>query len=75
MKFEKHQYWKHVRCLDVFYSRVEVVADQGKCAILRGSWCTQGSEGWWFVQPQRLVIKPKEYDNWRPYELKGMLKL
>lgn len=68
-------YFKHDNCLDVFFAVNKVsFDDDGRKAVLKGTWCTQGVERWWFTCPARIVIR-KEYDKWEPYTPKGMPKL
>lgn len=75
-KFEKHKYWKHKNCLDVFICVTSEVFDEnGKDAILRATWCTQFQNGWGFTVADRVKITPKEYKNWEPYTPKGKIYL
>lgn len=76
MKFDTHQYWKHVRALDVFFSVNHVsFDDNGRDAILHGCWCTQGVDTWFFTHQDRIKITPHEYDNWMRYEPRGRITL
>lgn len=75
MKFDMHLYWKHVRCRDVFLTATVVrFDDDGRNAILRGTWAIQGHTGWRFIEEARIKITPKEYDNWKPYTPAGRFK-
>lgn len=75
MKFDMHQYWKHERCRDVFFSvRQAVFDDDGRNAILRGCWLTQGVEVWLFTVEDRIKITPENYGKWHPYVPKGRFK-
>lgn len=76
MKFEDlHRYWKHDNCLDVFFAISSVVSDDGIKAELFGCWCTQGIDNWWFTIDDRIKIKPEQYDSWKGYTPKGIVKL
>lgn len=78
MKFDMHKCWRHVRSSDVFFSVKSVsFDDNGKDAILHGHWCTQAIHQWFFigVPTARIKVTPVEYDNWKPYEPVGRIKL
>lgn len=71
-----HKFWKHAKCKDVFFSVRTVAFDEnGKDAILHGTWCTQTPTRWFFIEDDRLMIRPEEYSNWKCYEPKGKIKL
>lgn len=74
MKFSRAKYWKHKDCMNVFFSAYRVQYDDGKKAVLKGTWCTQGMHNWWFTVPYKLTIR-EQYDNWMPYAPKGDPKL
>lgn len=76
MKFDRHKYWKHNAMIDVFFCVSKVsFDDDGKKAVLKGTWCTQGVEGWWFTVPDRLMIRPPHYERWEKYYPKGKPRL
>lgn len=76
MKFDNNPYWKHKNCLDVFFNVSSTArVTYGKNIILYGTWCTQGTESWWFTISDRLNIRPDQYENWDSYEPKGRMKL
>ncbi len=76
MKFDRHRFWRHTRAMDIFFS-VNSVAfdDNGKDAILHGTWCTQGQTKWFYMISARIKVTPSEYDNWNPYTPVGSLTL
>lgn len=74
MKFESYDCWKHKNCIDVFiYTPTSVQDDNGK-AIIHAFWMIQGIDNYWMAtgNQERLFIKEDQYDNWMPYEPKGM---
>lgn len=78
MKFDMHEFWKHEECRDVFFKPTSIAFDDnGKDAILHGSWLTQGVERWFFifVPRARIKIPPHQYDRWKPYAPRGVIKL
>jgi hypothetical protein len=76
LKFDLHKYWRHENARDVFISVNSVVFDDdGRNAILRGTWCTQAVECWFFTVQARFKITPEQYPKWRPYEPRGRVKL
>lgn len=76
MKFDTHKYWKHRDCVDVFFAVNHCsFDDDGRNALLHGTWCTQMMFGWGFTVRDRVVVKPVQYDKWEPYEPKGRVYL
>lgn len=78
MKFDMHEFWKHEECLDVFFKPTSIAFDDnGKDAILHGSWLTQGTDLWFFifVPRARIKITPNQYGRWKPYTPRGRIKL
>jgi len=79
MKFDRRRsgtiYWKHENCIDVFFCVSKVsFDDDGRKAVLKGTWCTQAVGCWFFTVPARLVIR-QEYDRWKPYTPFGQPRL
>jgi len=73
MKFESYDCWKHKNGLDAFIFVAYAVQDDNQKAILRAFWMIQGIDGYWMAShEERLFIKDDQYDNWEPYEPKGM---
>lgn len=73
-----HEFWKHEACVDVFFKPNSVAFDDdGRNAILWGSWLTQGVETWFFapVSKARIKIPPHEYGRWHPYTPRGRITL
>lgn len=76
MKFDKAKYWRHDYARDVFFCVNKVVFDDdGRTAILRGTWATQTPVSWFFTVHDRIIIRPEQYERWRPYEPKGKIRL
>lgn len=76
MKFDLHKYWRHENSLDVFFSvRTVSFDDDGKNAILHGTWCTQALTRWFFTKQDRIKITPDQYPKWKRYEPRGNIKL
>lgn len=76
MKFDMHLYWKHEECVDVFISVNHVVFDDdGRNSILRGHWCTQTPNHWFFTIQDRIKITDEQYSKWHRYEPKGEIRL
>ena len=73
MKFENNTYWKHENCRDAFFCADRVVFDDGKISVLKGTWCIQGTAGWWFSVDDEIEINQNEYDKWFLYAPKGGL--
>lgn len=72
MKFDQHRFWKHENSIDCFYGITSVAFDDdGKNAVLWGSWWTQGVERHRPVSSERLKIDSRNYDLWKEYEPKG----
>jgi hypothetical protein len=73
MKFEMHQFFKHINCMDAFIRVRTVVMDDHNAAILYVDWMVQGMEKYWFTPAfsQRMLIRQDQYENWKPYEPKG----
>lgn len=64
--------------VDVFFKPTSIAFDDdGRNAILWGSWLTQGVERWFFapVAKSRIKIPPDQYDRWRPYVPRGKILL
>lgn len=76
MKFDMHLYWKHEKCKDVFFCASKVRFDDD-CVnvILSGTWCTQGTAGWWFTEDDKIKVTPEQYDLWKKYTPKGRVRL
>lgn len=72
-KFELHDYWKHVDCMDAFICVSCVIQDTGEAAILCANWMCQGALDYWMctAQPQHLVIKRAHYSKWKRHIPKG----
>jgi hypothetical protein len=77
MKFDMHRFWRHENFRDVFFEPTTVsFDDDGRNAILHGKWLTQGS-GRWFYTPvltARIKITPEQYNSWKAYTPRGILK-
>lgn len=75
MKFEGYDCWKHKHCLDAFIFVSTVIQDDNNAAILHAHWMIQGTEGHWMAtNRKRIFIRADHYDNWVPYEPKGLYR-
>lgn len=61
--------------MDTFFQVVKCQYEDQKRAKLKVVWCVQGVHSWWFAVHDKVTITADQFNNWKPYQPKGDLRL